>query len=76
MAESPMVGCRVPTSWQDQIRQIASATGKKEADVVREALGQYLGAVNPGAVKSVLANHEERIAKLESKLASFVRLAV
>lgn len=76
MAESPMVGCRVPQHWQDQIRQIAAATGKKESDIVREAVAQYLGRTDPRAVKGALADHEERIAKLESKLASFGRLAV
>ncbi len=42
MAESPMVGARVPQEWQEQISAIALASGRKEAEVVREALGQYL----------------------------------
>jgi RHH-type rel operon transcriptional repressor/antitoxin RelB len=74
MAESPMVGCRVPQHWQDQIRQIASASGRKESDVVREAVAQYLGEVSPGAVSGALASLESRVAVLESKLAGLGRL--
>jgi RHH-type rel operon transcriptional repressor/antitoxin RelB len=38
MAESPMVGARVPQEWQEQIRGIAEASGRKEAEVVREVI--------------------------------------
>lgn len=38
MAESPMVGARVPEDWQQQIQEIALVTGRKEAEVVREAI--------------------------------------
>ncbi|HEY9635257.1 MAG TPA: hypothetical protein V6D14_17780 [Coleofasciculaceae cyanobacterium] len=74
MAESPMVGCRVPTSWHEQIKQIAAASGRKESDVVREAVAQYLGEVSPGAVSGALASLESRVAVLESKLAGLGRL--
>ncbi len=47
MAESPMVGARVPQEWQQQIRALALASGRKEAEVVREALAQYLGRLTP-----------------------------
>ena len=43
MAESPMVGARVPQEWQQQIQAIATASGRKEAEVVRDAFAQYLG---------------------------------
>jgi hypothetical protein len=37
-----MVGARVPQDWQERIRAIAAVAGRKESEVVREALGQYL----------------------------------
>lgn len=37
MAESPMVGARVPQDWQQQISAIALAAGRKEAEIVRDA---------------------------------------
>jgi RHH-type rel operon transcriptional repressor/antitoxin RelB len=51
MAESPIVGARVPQDWQQQIQAIARASGRKEAEIVREALGQYLGKTDLGSVK-------------------------
>ena len=74
MAESPMVGARVPQEWQQQIRVIATTSGRKEAEVVREALGQYLGKNDPGSIKGAIADLQERIEALEQKLASLGRL--
>ncbi len=51
MAESPMVGARVPLEWHQQISALAAATGRKEAEIVREALGEYLGKTDLGSVK-------------------------
>lgn len=55
MPESPMVGARVPQDWHEQIQEIAAAAGRKEAEVVREALAQYLGKTDPSSVKGALA---------------------
>ena len=74
MAESPMVGARVPQEWQQQISAIASASGRKEAEVVREALAQYLGETAPGAVKGAITSLEDRVGNLERKLAGLGRL--
>lgn len=68
MAYSPMVGARVPQDWQQQISAIATASGRREAEVVREALGEYLGKVDPSAVKSAIADLQERVLNLEGKL--------
>ena len=38
MAKSPMIGARVPQDWQQQISAIALSSGRKEAEIVREAL--------------------------------------
>ena len=74
MAESPMVGARVPQEWQQQISAIALATGRKEAEIVREALGQYLGKNDLGSVKGAISSLEYRVADLERQMASLGRL--
>jgi len=67
MPESPHVGTRVPREWQQQIQEIALAAGRKEAEVVREALAQYLGKTDPSSVKGALADLQERVKHLEQK---------
>ena len=74
MAESPMVGARVPQDWQQQISAIALAAGRKEAEIVRDAIAQYLGKTDPTAVKGAISNLEDRVANLEQKLAGLGRL--
>ena len=74
MAESPMVGARVPVEWQQQISAIANASGRKEAEIVREALGQYLGKNDLGSVKGAISSLEDRVADLERQMASLGRL--
>jgi RHH-type rel operon transcriptional repressor/antitoxin RelB len=75
MAESPMVGARVPLDWQQKISVIALSSGRNEAEVVREALAQYLGKTDPLAVKGAIADLQSRLATVERKLASLGRLA-
>jgi RHH-type rel operon transcriptional repressor/antitoxin RelB len=74
MPKSPMIGARVPQEWQQQISAIAIATGRKEAEVVRSAIAQYLGKTDPSAVKGALASLEERVSVLERKLAGLGQL--
>lgn len=74
MAESPMVGARVPQDWQQQISAIAAAAGRKEAEIVRDAIAQYLGKTDPRSVKGAIASLEDRVTTLERKLASLGRL--
>jgi RHH-type rel operon transcriptional repressor/antitoxin RelB len=69
-----MVGARVPQDWQQQISALATASGRKEAEIVREALGQYLGKNDPGSVKGAITDLQERVEALERKLASLGRL--
>lgn len=68
MPESPMVGARVPQEWQQQIQEIAAAAGRKEAEVVREALAQYLGRTDPSSVKGASSDLQDRVTSLERKL--------
>ena len=74
MAESPMVGARVPQDWQQQISALALAAGRKEAEIVREALAQYLGKTDPSSVKGAIADLQDRVANVERKLISLGRL--
>jgi RHH-type rel operon transcriptional repressor/antitoxin RelB len=67
MAELLLVRARVPQDWQQQIQEIATASGRKEAEVVREALAQYLGRTDPGSVKGALAALDDRVTVLERK---------
>ena len=65
MSESPMVGARVPHDWQQQIQEIASGSGRKEAEIVREAIAQYLVWTDFSSVKSALEDLQDRVTKLE-----------
>ena len=69
-----MVGARVPQDWQQQISAIALAAGRKEAEIVREALGQYLGQTDPAAVKGAISDLQDRVTNVERKLISLGRL--
>lgn len=71
MAESPMLGARCPIEWQTKIRGIAEATGKKEAEVVREAIAQYLGETDPTTIVGTLEDIQQRLTVVERKLAGF-----
>lgn len=74
MAESPMVEARVPQDWQQQIQAIANASGRKEAEVVRSAIAQYLGKTDPVVVREAIADLQQRVTNLEQKLAGLGRL--
>jgi RHH-type rel operon transcriptional repressor/antitoxin RelB len=54
--------------------EIAVTTGRREAEVVREALGQYLGKNDLRSIKGAIALLEDRVASLERKLTSLRRL--
>ncbi|WP_250124928.1 hypothetical protein [Chroococcidiopsis sp. CCMEE 29] len=67
MPESPMLRARCPVEWQQQISALALASGRKEAEVVREALAQYLGKTDPAAVKGV------KVAKLQRSATQWLK---
>ncbi len=71
MAESPMVGARIPQDWQQQIQAIATDSGRKEAEIVREASAQYLGRTKPVSVKAVITTLDDRVTLIKRKLACF-----
>ena len=74
MADSPILAARCPVEWQQQIQEIASVAGRKESEVVREAIAQYLGKTDPASLKVGLADLQERVATLEQKLSKLGRL--
>ena len=77
-----MVGARVPQDWQQQISAIALAAGRKEAEIVRDAIAQartqgfaqYLGKTDATSVKGAISDLQDRVANVERKLISLGRL--
>ena len=67
MAEKPMVGCRVDADWKTQIDAIAVATGRGSADVVREALGEYLKRDRVPTLQNQVADLLVRVSALEDR---------
>jgi RHH-type rel operon transcriptional repressor/antitoxin RelB len=68
------LGLGFPKTGSNALSAIATASGRKEAEVVREALGQYLGRTDPGSIKGAITSLEDRGADLERKLAGLGRL--
>lgn len=71
MPDSPIVRTGVPQDWQQQIQEIVAAAGRKEAEVLREVIAQYLGRTDLGAVKGALDALDNRVTVLERKSAFF-----
>lgn len=63
-----------PKSGSNALSAIAVATGRKEAEVVREALGQYLGKNDLGSIKGDFASKEDRVTSLERKFVGLLKL--
>lgn len=57
---------------QQQIQGIAAAVGRKEAEVVREAIALYLAKTNSVAVKGAIANLQDRVATLPACQRNFL----
>ena len=74
MADSPILAARCPVEWHIQIQAIATAAGRKESEVVREAISQYLGRTDSSGVKGALQDLQERVANVERKLSGLGRL--
>ena len=74
MAEMVHVGCRIPEAWERKLNEIAEASGRKQSEVLREALAQYLGENDPAVAKSAITDLQERVSSLENKLAGLGKL--
>ena len=57
----PIAAARIPHSWDEQIREIATKTGRTPSDVVKEAIGVYLEKTDSSGVVSMA----KRLATLE-----------
>ncbi len=68
MAESPMLGARCPVEWQQEIKNIARASKKTDADIIREAIGEYLGKTSAGGIKKAIADLEKRVSEIERRM--------
>lgn len=68
MSDLPMVGARVTQEWREQIRAIAHSAGRTEAEIVRDAIAQYLGTTNPSSIKGAISDLQERVINLEQRL--------
>ena len=66
----PIASARIPHSWNDQIRAIAQETGQTPSDIVKAAIGQYLGKTTPASCAST----NRRLNKVEQQLARLQRL--
>ena len=66
----PIASARIPHSWHDQIRAIATETGQTPSDVVKEAIGLYLQKTDPNGVASMA----RRLAALEKQVKKLVQL--
>lgn len=63
----PIAAARIPHSWDEQIRAIATETGRTPSEVVKEAIGLYLEKTDPSGVASMarrLGNLEKQVKKL------------
>ena len=66
----PIAAARIPYSWDEQIRAIATETGRTPSEVVKEAIGQYLEKTDPASV----ATMNRRLNKLERQYQKLAQL--
>ena len=66
----PIAAARIPHSWDEQIRAIATETGRTPSEVVKEAISQYLEKTDPNGVASM----SRRLATLEKQVKKLVQL--
>ena len=66
----PVASARIPHSWDDQIRAIATEAGQQPSDIVRQAIGLYLEKTDPNGVASMA----RRLRSLEKQIKKLVQL--
>ena len=66
----PIASARIPHSWDEQIRAIATETGRTPSKVVKEAIGLYLRKTDPTSV----ATMSRRLNKLERQYQKLTQL--
>jgi predicted DNA-binding protein len=68
----PLAHARIPPEWEAQLRAIAAETGQSYSDVVRQAIGAYLGKTDLDSVESM----SKRVAALERQLKKLASVAL
>lgn len=66
----PLAHARIPQEWESQLKAIAAETGQSYSDVVRQAIGDYLGKTEVTSVQAM----SQRLAKLERQLKKLAQL--
>lgn len=70
--QQPLAHARIPQDWDNQLRAIAQETGKSYSEVVREAIGEYIGKTEPNSVQSM----SRRLAQLERQVKKLANVAL
>jgi predicted DNA-binding protein len=68
----PLAHARIPQEWEAQLRAIATETGQTYSEVVRQAIGAYLGKTDVASVEAM----SKRVAALERQLKKLVSVAL
>jgi predicted DNA-binding protein len=66
----PLAHARIPQEWEAQLRAIATETGQTYSEVVRQAIGAYLGKTDVASVEAM----SKRVAALERQLKKLAQL--
>ncbi len=67
-----LVAGRIPEAHAIKLDQIGEETGKCQSDLVREAIAQYLGEVEPDSVIKM----SKRIGSLERQISKLQKLVL
>jgi len=70
---NPMFGARIPQEWKQEFEERAAASGRKPADLAREAFANYLGMEAASGAIIDIQKLAERVDAIEKK---FQRLAL
>ena len=67
-AKSATVSCRISTDWDEQLDSIALKSGKKKAEIMRDAIGNYLGEEDAPGVMSELLQVKELVVDTKKQI--------
>lgn len=70
--DKPMFGCRVPPEWKERFEQLAAASGRKPADLAREAFAAYLGVEGDSSAITDIKQLAERVSAIEKSFSAWL----
>ncbi|MGB3613086.1 MAG: hypothetical protein WBA10_04770 [Elainellaceae cyanobacterium] len=70
MPAKPLVSSRVPVQWKTEIDRLAKRTGRKPAQVVYEAIAQYLEHGDADTLTGQVERLTGRMEAMERQLAA------